>query len=304
MPENEEGQELAPEGDKIEEQIDAELKAEHDRMMAEAEGGGEEDDKADKSEKDDGAQKAAAISDEEADKIALDYAKARGWDVKLPGEAEAEKAGAKEDAKAETAIDILEGLSDAEVPQAVLDEIDARFPGEHNARIRELLYIRASVREQIRQEAASIAKKEIAPIQQERQTAMWEATAQATAKDIADKAGVPEATDMVAKIIREAGPESEQLYKTDPRFKAGMDAQIKLAVMEVAASLEEQEEKPLPTGVEGTGGASVKGAGVSADQLTGEARAFAEGVRADVAKGLMTKAEGDAIIRQLSGAKQ
>ena len=295
MPDNEEIIEEAPVEEQTEEALDAELLAEYEKAQALVDGTeSEEEETPAETPK---TEEKAAITDEEADALVREYAKEKGWELRVPGEVEAETAAAKVEAKTETAIDLLEGLPDAEVPQEVLDEIDRRFPGEENARKREVMYIRAATQAAIKQEASKQAQEAVAPITQEREQMAWQAKAQATARDIATKAEVPEAQEALSKLIIEAGPEAEERYKTDPLFKKMMDATIKQTVMEIADSLGDQEQKELPR-AERVGGGKAD-AVASMDTLTGTAKEMAAEYKKDLADKLITKAEYDSFMKDL-----
>lgn len=290
MPENEEVQEVT------EDQLDAELEAEAAKFQEEPEEPEVEAVEVAEAEKPEEKEQ-KPLTDEDGDKIARDYLEKRGFKVVLPGEVEAEKAGAEQDAKSQTVEEVLKSLPEVELDPAVLEAIEAKHPGPENQAKRDALFVQYAAKQVMESVATEKAKEMVAPIAQERQMAMWEAKARATANDIVTKAETPEALEAVTKIISEAGPDSEERYKTDPQFKAGIDARIKLAVIEIQDSLADQEQKELPT-AEHVGGQKPSGS-VAADSLTGEAKAMAAEYKKDLAEGLITKQEYDGFMKDL-----
>lgn len=290
-----ENEEIVETTEQTEEQLDAELLAEaeeNERAIA-AESETAETETADTTDKTE-PQK-AGITDEEGIKIAQEFLAERGFKVALPGEPEAEKASTEIEAKQKTAEEILASLPDVDLDPAVIDAIDKKYG--HDPVKRDAMFTRYATQAAMEQMASQKAQEAVAPIQQREQHAMWEAKAQATAKDITTKAEVPEAQEAVAKLILEAGPDSEERYKTDPLFKKMMDATIKQTVMEVAQSLADQDQKPLPT-AERVGGGRQE-AVATVDGLTGEAKAMAAEYKKDLAAGLITKAEHDSFMKDL-----
>jgi len=304
MPDNEEPIVETEPTEPTEEALDAELEAElakfqeTEEPVVDAEPAKAEDDKEPEKAELSPEDAAAIISDAlDKDPRIRSAIEAKYGKFQLPGESEAEKAGAEVEAKKQTVDEILAGLPDVELDPAVVEAINQRFPGEENQLKRDAMYVRYAAQAGIESAAQKKSEEAVAPIMQERVQAQWEAKAIVEAGNIAAKAEVPEAKEAIAKIIVEAGPDSEERYKTDPQFKAGMDARIKLAVFEVAQSLADDEEKELPT-AERVGGGKPTG-GSPVDGLTGESKAMAEEYKKDLASGMITKPEYDSFMKDL-----
>ena len=293
MPDNEEIIEEAPVEEQTEEALDAELLAEYEKAQALVDGTESEEEETPAEPAKEPVR--AAITDEEADALVREYAKEKGWQVVIPGEVEAEKESAKVEAKQQTAEEILAGLPDVDLDPAVIEAIDKKYADDPAKR--DAAFTVYATRAAMEQMASQKAQEAVAPITQEREQMAWQAKAQATARDIATKAEVPEAQEALSKLIIEAGPEAEERYKTDPLFKKMMDATIKQTVMEIADSLGDQEQKELPR-AERVGGGKADAA-VSMDTLTGTAKEMAAEYKKDLADKLITKAEYDSFMKDL-----
>lgn len=286
-----------------EEQIDAELQAEWQKLQ-EPEEEVETTEEATEEVAETKTEEAKSetpeeMSEDEGDRIARDWLEKRGFKIALPGESEAEKEGAKEEGQTKAVVDVLEGLPDVDLPAEVVAAIEERFPGDHNAQKREVMYIRAAAKAAIEQESEKRANEKVAPILQDRENVMWQATAQTTAKDIAEKASVPEAAGPVAKYILSLGSqkEAEALYK-NPALKEAIDAKIRDIVQGVGDSLEDSEQKEVPT-AERVGGGKAE-AEYSVDGLSGEAKSMAAMIRKDMESGMVSKAEGQQMLKELN----
>lgn len=284
-----------------EQKVDAELKAEWEKLQSEETDETETEETQEKPEE----KEEEGLSEEEAVALiqnALDASpKVRAaieqkLGVKLPQEEEAEKEGAKQEAKAQTAEEILSGLPDVQLDPEVIALIDKKY-GDDPVK-RDAMFTQYATRAAMEALADQKATEKVAPILQDRETAMWQATAQATANDIATKASVPDATKPIAEYILSLGNQEEvkQMY-AKPALKEAIDAKIRDIVSSVADSLEETEQKEPPT-AERTGGGKPD-ASYALDGMSGEDKKFAEGVKADIASGLLSKKDGDAMLASL-----